>query len=408
MVKYPNRILFIYIPHLLAESEEFRMYRSENPARPSKNAPAEHTVFHPLVIASGKASRSTVVDYSPCIEGKGIKKGMLLKDIPSNLNNVLILPQDYTLVEQMNKEVLELLNNYSPVVENPSAGEYFLDLTGTGKLLGREIDTSIKIMVQLKQRWGFSSCSGIGENIVVARLAALVAGCGGAFEIVEGSERLFLAPLSPALLPDISPEVKRELIFNFNLRSLGEVALLPGAELSAIFGKDGELLHLYSHGRGREKLFEKKTQKSLNGTKTLSLASGSGTLLRRTLFSLLVELCSRMRKEGASPGKFCFEVIYIDGFRKTFRGRITPPSFFEKELYTILLPYTEKATERRVGIKKLSLAFSSFSPPSLQPDLFGDQLKTARLTGAFDHIKKRYGEKALCYGGCSEKHINQG
>jgi len=398
MVVHQNRILFIYIPHILAESEERRVHPGGSKVSTSAKIQKDIVIPHSLIIASGKTLRSTVVDYSPCLEGKGVRKGMLLKNIPSLLKNTPILLPDYIHLEEINRKLLTMLNNYSPVVENSSAGEYFLDLTGTGKLLGRQIDTSIKIMFQLKQEWGFSACCGIGNNILVARLSALVAGYGGALEVPEGSERLFLAPLSPALLPDISPAIKKELIFNFNLRSLKDVASLPCKELSTIFGKDGELLHLYSCGMGRQKLFEKKTHKCIKGEKSLRITANSGPLLRKTLFSLLVELCTGMREQGSAPKRFCLEIIYVDGYRKSFRGRIVPPSFFEKELYNILLPYTEKAVERRVGIKKLYLEFTGFSTPSIQPELFHDELKTARLTGAFDCIKKRFGEKAIYYG----------
>jgi len=94
MVVHQNRILFIYIPHILAESEERRVHPGGSKVSTSAKIQKDIVIPHSLIIASGKTLRSTVVDYSPCLEGKGVRKGMLLKNIPSLLKNTPILLPD--------------------------------------------------------------------------------------------------------------------------------------------------------------------------------------------------------------------------------------------------------------------------------------------------------------------------
>ncbi len=383
MAHLKRRIVCIWIPHIFSEGEVRR-----------------NTALRgiPLVIVSGSRARSVVIDCSRVIEGSGVKKGAFLKDIAALRGKVRALPADYEYIEKLHKNLLEHLNLYSPFVEDTGPGEYYLDLTGTRKLFGREIDTCGKIMQELKSAFGFTSRMGIGSTLLVARLASRIAGFGSVYDISQTAERTFLSPLSVELLTDLSPEVRDELLYSYNIRSLGDLMLFSRDELTSMFGKDGALLYDCSRGFSRNTVVGEKTEKVLKTELVVSSDSNDDGTLTRHLFSMILELCTLMRRERLFPRTFCLRVVYQDNYRVTAAGKLKTPSFLEKTLYKELEAHMKKALRRRTCVKKIILCFSNFITSSLQLSLFTDSAPTERLADAFDMIQNRFGKKYIRYG----------
>jgi len=382
-----KKIVFISIPHIIVESEEARQER--------KNA-------LPFVIASGNMEKSIVLDYSKSLESSPVKKGIFLKNISSLREKVKVLPADYEYIEESNQKVITHLRSYAPSVENPGAGEYYIDLTGTERLFGRELDTCGKILQKLKKTFGFTSCCGIGSTILIARLASEVAGAGGVYDIFDRSEKLFFPPLSIELLPDLSPSLKHELLMDYSIRRMGELLPFSKNNLIRLFGSEGKLLYNYSRGISRSTLIEnkieKKTENVLKSECIIDSENNDDTALRREFFKLVLELCSEMREECVVPQAAKIMVIYQDNYRYITAGKLKHPSFFEAALYEELVFYLNRALRRRVCIKKITLSFSRFTHPSLQLNLFNDTFRARELAKTFDLIRKRFGKKSIGYG----------
>ncbi len=384
MRRLKKRIVFISIPHIFAESEESRR----------KNPPGL-----PLVIVSGNLSKSIVIDYSKGLAGSPVKKGVLLKSIASLRGKIGVLPADYEYVEKLNQKVMRRLKNYSPLVESPGTGEYCLDLTGTKKLFGRELDTCGKIINELKAALGLTSSIGIGSTTLISRMASQVAAGGSVYDIYKTSEALFLSPLSIGLCTEISGPVKKALSSNYNIHKLGELGVFTKNDLICMFGKEGETLYNYSRGLSRNRIIEQSTEKVLEKSLIVNSESNDDGIVRRCFFSMILELCTKMREDCMFPRSFHIGVIYQDNYRYTHSGSLKDPSFFEKKLYEDLVIYVNRALARRTCIKKIILSFSHFTPSSLQLPLFGSNVRVERLTGAFDMVRKKFGKKYIRYGG---------
>jgi nucleotidyltransferase/DNA polymerase involved in DNA repair len=441
-----RRIAFISIPHIFAESEESRRgrhlerlqdYPAENSSKgaakdishdqpkadyrdPAKkddpddrmqdscsnhpnNDPDDRTKDDhqgvPLVIVSGALSKSVVIDHSKALAGSPVRKGVFLKSIASLLDKIRVLPADYEYVEKLDKNAAKRLKNYSPSVESAGTGEYFLDLTGTKKLFGREIDTCGKIIREFKENLGLTASIGIGSSVLIARLASHVAGERSVYDICENAEDLFLSAISVKLCPEVSSTVKKALLSNYNIKSIGELGMFTKSDLTCMFGKEGEVLYNCSRGISRDRLIEKNTQKTLMKKLIVSSEDNDDGIVRRCFFSMVLELCTKMREDCIFPRAFHIVFIYQDNYRHTFSGSLKNPSFFEKKLYQDLIIYVNRALERRTCVKKIILSFSRFVPSSLQMSLFRDNSKLEKLTGTFDMIQKKFGKKYIRYGG---------
>jgi DNA polymerase-4 len=328
-----------------------------------------------------------------------VKKGVELRDIAFLRDKIRILPADHEYVDKLHRGVIERLKNYSPSVESASAGEYYLDLTGTRRLFGREIDTCGSIIHELHWAFGFTCSIGIGSTILVARLASQVAGASSVYDVCEPAESLFLAPLGIELIPQVADEVKEELQGSYNVHSIGDLMLFSRSDLQCMFGKEGGFLYDCSRGFARSALVEKKTEKVLERQLIVSASSNNDRFIQRSFFFMIVDLCRQMRQEHLFPRAFCLRVIYQDNYRAVMAGRLREPSFFEKLLYSEMVGYLNRALKRRTCIKKIVLSLSHFTTPSLQLSLFHhDAFRMERLAEAFDLVQRRFGKNSLRYG----------
>ena len=360
-------------------------------------APESRTKCVPLIIASGTQPKSVVLDYSRELEHTPIKKGQYIKDIAPFAEGAKVIPVDHEYIDELNRKVIGYLRNFSPIIENPSPGSYYIDLTGTRRLFGREIDTCGRVIQELKAL-GFTARCGVGSTTLVARLASEVAGDCAVYEVFEPSENLFITPLSITLLPDLPLPVQNELREDFNIRKIGELLGFSKNDLRSLFGNTGELLYEYSRGRARSTLNEKKTEEALRWECVVNSESNDNRALRRRFFDMLVELCVTLRREQRVPRRAELTVVYRDNYRYITGGRLSHPSFFEEELYRELVFYLNRALQRRTSVKKFILCLSRFTTPSLQLELFENALKPTELSRACDLIRERYGSKAIAYG----------
>jgi DNA polymerase-4 len=394
-----RRIAFIFIPHIFAESEEARAGR---PGAPFPDRPPEDRAL-PLVIVSGSFPRSVIIDYSRALERSTVKRGAFVKSLEPLRESVRVLTADHEYVDEIHRGIVALLKNYSPRVESQKAGHYYLDLTGTRRLFGRELDTCGRIIREIGETFGLRARAGIGSTTLVSRLAARVSGEHGVYDLAAPSEPLFLAPLGVELLPGVSLRVKRELLDAYNIRRVGELGPFTQEELAGMFGREGDTLYRCARNAdpalARGRLLEKKTEQILEQSLVVSSESNDDDALRRQFFSTVLALCSRMREERVLPGAFGLKVIYQDDYRRSFGGRLARPSSFEKDLYEALIDHVNQALKRRTCVKKLVLSFSRLVPDARQLELFRDELRAERLAGAFDTLRRRFGKGSIRYGG---------
>ena len=96
-----------------------------------------------------RSNKKIVFIYIPNIF---LESEMLRNDIKLDSGQI-----DFDYIRSISNNIIEYLKNYSIDVESNYFGQYHIDLTGTRKLMGREIETCGKIISYLKNAYGFNS-----------------------------------------------------------------------------------------------------------------------------------------------------------------------------------------------------------------------------------------------------------
>jgi len=141
------------------------------------------------------------------------------------------------------RDLIEVALTYSPRVEEGGPGLVYLDAAGLRGLFGREEQIARRLVGSAAER-GLR----IRVGIAGSRVSALCA-CrwGGGVTIVEpGGEAAYLAP-APLSLLDLSVEMGARLE-RWGIRTLGELAALPPAQLFERLGGEGIRLQQLARG----------------------------------------------------------------------------------------------------------------------------------------------------------------
>ena len=236
-----------------------------------------------LLVAQTEGSRTTVVDFSP---GLPVQVGMPLAEALGRAPNALLVEAALLHYQARWDEILDALQERSPIVESEDLGMAYVDLTGLEGLYESEAH-----LVKALERavFGLPAQIGVGDGKYPASVAARQAEAGRPVA-VPSDVRRFLAPVSTDWLP-LSWETRVRLR-SFGMHTLGDIARSPVGPLQAQFGAEGRLAWALAHGRDDRPLMARTQQETI--TEWLSfpapvhvlslLLSAAETLLARGFF----------------------------------------------------------------------------------------------------------------------------
>jgi protein ImuB len=159
--------------------------------------------------------------------------------------------------EGSRQALLNLAFTFSPRVEDTAPDAVTLDIDGLERLFGSPLALAERI-VRLASEAGLRVAIGVASNPDATIYAAR--GLGGIAVIPAGQEARLLAALPVSLLFASSADSRRptaeieETLRLWGIRTLGELAALPEAALSARIGQEGPRLQKLARGAGARPL----------------------------------------------------------------------------------------------------------------------------------------------------------
>lgn len=124
----------------------------------------------PLVV--GK-ERGIVTACSYQAKQLGVKRGMRINEVRKNFPSVLIMESDYGLYQIFSLRMFEIVREFSPVVEEYSIDEAFVDIKGLRRPLNMSYEKiGEKIKEAVEKRLGISVSVGISVTKTLAKIAS--------------------------------------------------------------------------------------------------------------------------------------------------------------------------------------------------------------------------------------------
>ncbi|CAN5576659.1 DNA polymerase IV [soil metagenome] len=198
--------------------------------------------------------------------------------------------------------VMEVLRDVSPVLEQVSVDEAFLDLAGAlpdTRAQGRaELGASIQQRIS-EATGGLSASVGIATNKMMAKIASELGKPAGVYVVEPGTEREVLEPMSVRAISGVGPATATTLR-GFGVESVADLARVSITDLVSIFGTaHGEALHRLARAVDDRDVTTVRTPKSISNEETFATDIADPGVLAGELDALSTRVSQRL---GQSSG----------------------------------------------------------------------------------------------------------
>ena len=290
------------------------------------------------------------------------------------------------------KRIMQIMGEFSPIVEPLSIDEAFLDCTGTEGLFGDDEFLGKAIRIAILDGTQLTCSVGIAPNKYIAKVASELNKPNGVAICPPGKEREFLAPLPVKALWGAGPKTVERLAL-VGCRTIGDVARLPSALLVRQLGPHGEHFRSLALGIDERPVVSGHLRKSISEERTFGTDTADQAALRRRLLAIADELARRMRGLDIRGRTLHFK-IRLEGFETFTRSRTLPVAVNDRPT---LLEFAEQELARfdRRGkkVRLLGIGVSTLSEPS-EPEQLSLWNSTAReADNVLDSLKLRFGSK---------------
>ena len=154
----------------------------------------------PVVIGETPDQRKAVLDCSPEAEVQGARAGMPLRQALALCREAVFLPPHPSLYRDVFESMLDVLETFSPEVEESALGRAYLNADGLALHYEGELDMGERIIRSVRDATGLVAGVGIAEGKFVAWAAAVTSEPGQVCTVPEGKEAEFLRPLDASFL----------------------------------------------------------------------------------------------------------------------------------------------------------------------------------------------------------------
>ena len=125
-----------------------------------------------LIVGGRRGSRGVVCSASWEARQYGVRSAMPIGRAARLCPHAVFLPVDMAKYQRVSAQVMAILGAFSPLVEQVSVDEAFLDLTGTVSLHGQPVDALRQIKRRVRAETGLTASAGLAANKFVAKVAS--------------------------------------------------------------------------------------------------------------------------------------------------------------------------------------------------------------------------------------------
>ncbi len=322
----------------------------------------------PAALSPQPGTEALIGSVTAAAQAKGVRPGMRLGEALATCPGLALVEQDPAGVEQAWEEVLRRLEDSGFGVESAEPGTVYFETSGVERLYGGLEPALKRALAAVGTAW--DARAGAAERRFAALAAANVARPGQMLIVSDDRTRKFLAPLPMTLLP--LDRERYEDLEELGVRTIGQLAGLPGGAVAERLGPDGRRAWGLARGEHDGKVVPRKPPMSLVETLEFPEAVGQELTLRRGLGVLIDGLLARPERAGRPPRKLALWARLVGGASWRRAVTLRDPTADPARLRLALAP---KLTEIPAPVLKLRLEAVELA------DSAGEQLELVRAEG---------------------------
>lgn len=350
----------------------------------------------PVIVGGGGPNdRGVVSTASYEARRYGVRSAMPLRTAGALCPHGIFVPVDGRKYGEVSRQVMGVLRRFSPLVEQLSIDEAFVDLTGTEALFGTGEEAAQALKRAVRDETELTASVGVASNRLVAKIASDLRKPDGLVAVAPGDEAAFLAPLAIERLWGVGAST-RKVLADYGVTTIGDLAALPVELLVRRFGAHGGDLAARARGVGDTVVGNHMAAKSVSQEHTFDVDTADWELMEQTLLALSEGVAGRLRATNLRASTISVK-IRDSSFRTITRQRtLREPTDMDDVVWRTAKELARE--EVRVSrIRLLGVAASGLDAEA-QLSLFhesGVDDRRRRATEAADEVRRRFGSRAI-------------
>ncbi len=350
----------------------------------------------PIVVGGDPAARGVVSSASYAARAFGVRSAMPMGQALRLCPQAIVRHGHYREYGRYSAQVMAILEAYTPLVEQISIDEAFLDVTGCERLWGAAPEIARTLQRRILEESGLPSSVGVATNKLVAKIASGLRKPRALVVVPAGEEASFLAPLPIEELWGVG-EVAARRLHDLGLHTIGQLAAVPRETLVFAFSSYGATLYAHARGCDERPVATGGRRRSLSREETFARDVADEGELERVLLRLSDDVAGRLRRHGLQGRVVGLKLRYGDFTTVTRRATLEQPTDLAPTIYGQARQLLRRTRRPGAALRLLGVGVAGLiEVPAYQLGLFGDDdVRWSRLSGALDEIHARYGDRAI-------------
>ena len=355
----------------------------------------------PLVVGSN-SGRGVVAAASYEARRYGIHSAMPMFKAKQRCPYLTIVSAHRNRYSEVSRTVMTILKRYSPVVEQVSIDEAYLDVSGCTRLHGPPDVMACAIKSQIHKTTSLTCSIGVAPLKFLAKIASDMHKPDGLTNIAPHEVAGFIDQLPVYKVPGVGKHAQRHLK-QLGIATLGDVNRMRPSILKNRLGKFGHRLVDLAHGRDESAVCAHSPTKSISTERTLSTDTRDRAALTQHLLAQSQEVGHQLRRQGLLTRTITLKLKDRE-FRRTSRSAtLDRPSQSSDIIFQTARTLLERETIdkplRLIGVGASALiADTTPQQISLFPENKQRRDGWEKVDEAVDRITQRFGRSAVRRG----------
>lgn len=366
----------------------------------------------PAAVAGDPKKRSGIIlaaNYEA--RAYGVKTTMVIHEALKLCPKLILVGPDHPFYHQKSEEVMALLSNYTPVLEQNSIDEAWLDMTGTEGLFGDPISAARRMMDEIRNQLGLPCSIGIAPNKFLSKMAAEMKKPLGITELWEEDVPVKLWPLPVKEMYGVGAKTAGKLNA-MGIKTIGDLAKFDVNLIVKTFGKAGIDIHQHANGKDDFPVCARRDEdmKSIGRSTTLPEDISDIEKAKRVLMELADDVGMTARKHDKKGRTVHITLKYSD-FRTVTKQATVPATCTTREIYQAGCILLEQCWNNRLPVRLIGISLSGFREDSSTDQLLlfdqteepPEKDKSKQIDKIMDRIRNKHGAESITFAALAKK-----
>ncbi|MEM9838965.1 MAG: DUF6504 family protein [Pseudomonadota bacterium] len=351
----------------------------------------------PFAVVAEKKSALRLQVLNEAAEGLGLYEGMALADARGAVPQLLTRPQDLVREERLLFALHRWAHRFSPFVGMDPPDALALDSSGCAHLFGGE-EAMVDAVRGEAEALGFQTRAALADTKGAAQALARF---GGEDSIIvpPGESAQMISTLPVAALGDESRHLRR-----LGLKTLGDVARLPGADLTKRFGASMTRHLEEAFGRSATPVAPVAMRKRYSGRLSFPDPIGMVDDVTAAVQKILSVLCEKLEEDGRGITALEIIVQRADSTSETRHVGMARSTIDQPAIMRQWQPIIE-GIDSGYGIDVIRMIVRGHAPLEVKQSALGQTTRKGSIDDLIGTLGNRLGFDRVTRPAPAESHL---